>query len=77
MRVMKDVFLQRTVAYNLPQLFELLTDELELYYNGRLISVALGQATYVQRSKYRPLDSKLQRSDICQVIFCFFSVMYP
>ena len=72
MRVIKDVLLKRTVAYNLPQLFDLLTSNLEFHYNARIISVALGQPTAVQRSRFLP---DVKTCDIRQVIFIVFFVV--
>ncbi|KAJ4931751.1 hypothetical protein JOQ06_010191 [Pogonophryne albipinna] len=53
MRVLKDKILQRTKAFNLPQLFDLLTSRLETYYETRIVDVALGHgniaASHIQQ----------------------------
>lgn len=75
MRIMKDVLLERTAAFNLPQLFDLLSSGMESYYITRLTSVALGQPTRVQRSRFLPAYKKVNSCDIRQVIFPFSSAM--
>ncbi|KAK5897536.1 hypothetical protein CesoFtcFv8_010591 [Champsocephalus esox] len=50
MRVLKDNILQRTKAFNLPQLFDLLTSRLETYYEARIVGVALGRWEAFQRA---------------------------
>ncbi|KAK1876115.1 1-phosphatidylinositol 45-bisphosphate phosphodiesterase gamma plc-3, partial [Dissostichus eleginoides] len=45
MRVLKDKILQRTKAFNLPQLFDLLTSRLETYYEARIVDVC-GEGIY-------------------------------
>ena len=66
-RVLKDKLLQCTMAYNLPQLFHLLTSRLDVYYKARLTNVALGRWDAVQKSRFLPRESKIQSSDIKQV----------
>lgn len=68
MRVLKDRILQRTKAFNPPQLFDLLTLRLEVYYETRIIDVALGHWTSSQRSRFLPVDGNIPASEIQQVI---------
>lgn len=65
MRVLKDKILQRTKAFNLPQLFDLLTSRLEAYYDARLTDVALGRSEVFRR--FLPQESNIEPSDIRQV----------
>ncbi|KAK1894769.1 Transposase [Dissostichus eleginoides] len=60
MRVLKDKILQRTKAFNLPQLFDLLTSRLETYYEARIVDVALGRWESFQRAKFLPKMATLQ-----------------
>ncbi|XP_034057783.1 uncharacterized protein LOC117536831 [Gymnodraco acuticeps] len=67
MRVLKDKILQRTKAFNLPQLFDLLTSRLETYYEARIVDVALGRWESFQRAKFLPQDGNIAASHIQQI----------
>ncbi|KAI4822402.1 hypothetical protein KUCAC02_007953, partial [Chaenocephalus aceratus] len=67
MRVLKDNILQRTKAFNLPQLFDLLTSRLETYYEGCIVDVALGRWESFQRAKFLPQDGNIAASRIQQI----------
>ncbi|KAJ8337870.1 hypothetical protein SKAU_G00368360, partial [Synaphobranchus kaupii] len=67
MRVLKDKILQRTKAFNLPQLFHLFTSRLESYYEARVTDVALGRWEAFQQSRFLATESNIEPSDICQV----------
>ncbi|KAK5925589.1 hypothetical protein CgunFtcFv8_018101 [Champsocephalus gunnari] len=67
MRVLKDNILQRTKAFNLPQLFDLLTSRLETYYEARIVDVALGRWEAFQRAKFLPQDGNIAASRIQQI----------
>ncbi|XP_033986970.1 uncharacterized protein LOC117482854 [Trematomus bernacchii] len=68
MRVLKDKILQRTKAFNLPQLFDLLTSRLETYYEARIVDVALGRWESFQRAKFLPQDGNIAALHIQQVM---------
>ena len=68
MRVLKDRILQRTKAFNPPQLFDLLTSRLEVYYKARIVDFALGRPTSYQRSRFLATESNIPASQIQQVI---------
>ncbi|XP_033984107.1 uncharacterized protein LOC117480767 [Trematomus bernacchii] len=67
MRVLKDKILQRTKAFNLPQLFDLLTSRLETYYEARIVDVALGRWESFQRAKFLPQDGNIAALHIQQI----------
>ncbi|KAI4830303.1 hypothetical protein KUCAC02_001943, partial [Chaenocephalus aceratus] len=67
MRVLKDNILQRTKAFNLPQLFDLLTSRLETYYEARIVDVALGRWESFQRAQFLPQDGNIAASRIQQI----------
>ncbi|XP_067287705.1 uncharacterized protein [Pseudorasbora parva] len=67
MRVLKDKILQRTKAFNLPQLFNIFITRLEMYYEARVTDVALGHWEAFQRSRFLATESNIKASDICQV----------
>ena len=50
MRVLKDKIMQRTKAFNPPQLFHILVSRLEPYYMDRITDVALGRREAFRRS---------------------------
>ncbi|KAI4822881.1 hypothetical protein KUCAC02_008406 [Chaenocephalus aceratus] len=66
MRVLKDNILQRTKAFNLPQLFDLLTSRMETYYEARIVDVAL-DAGSIPASKIPPQDGNIAASRIQQI----------
>ena len=75
MRVLKDKILLRTMAFNLPVLFDLLTVKLPLHYSKRLALVGVGRwQETIHRSRFRPLESSLKSSDIHQVNFFVLNV---
>ncbi|KAI4810224.1 hypothetical protein KUCAC02_019065 [Chaenocephalus aceratus] len=63
----QDKILQRTKAFNLPQLFDLLTSRLETYYEARIVDVALGRWESFQRAKFLPQDGNIAASRIQQI----------
>ncbi|KAM4585316.1 uncharacterized protein PAE49_004598 isoform 3-T4 [Odontesthes bonariensis] len=65
--LLKDKILQRTKAFNPPQLFDLLTSRLETYYETRIVDVALGRWESFQRSKFLPQDGNIAASQIQQI----------
>ncbi|KAK5887565.1 hypothetical protein CesoFtcFv8_016160 [Champsocephalus esox] len=67
MCVLKDKILQRTKAFNLPQLFDLLTSRLETYYESRIVDVALGLWESFQQAKFLPQDGNIAASHIQQI----------
>ncbi|XP_016104408.1 uncharacterized protein [Sinocyclocheilus grahami] len=67
MRVLKDKILQRTKAFNLPQLFNLFITRLEMYYKARVTDVALGHWEAFHRSRLLATQSNIKASDISQV----------
>ncbi|XP_067264285.1 uncharacterized protein [Chanodichthys erythropterus] len=67
MRVLKDKILQRTKAFNLPQLFNLFVTRLEMYYEARVTDVALGHWEAFHRSRFLATESNIKTSDISQV----------
>ncbi|KAJ8273945.1 hypothetical protein GJAV_G00107270 [Gymnothorax javanicus] len=67
MRVLKDRILQRTKAFNPPQLLDLLTSRLEVYYETRIVDIALGRWTSCQRSRFLPIDTNIPASQIQQL----------
>ncbi|XP_065107484.1 uncharacterized protein [Paramisgurnus dabryanus] len=67
MRVLKDKILQRTKAFNLPQLFNLFTTRLEMYYEARVTDIALGHWEAFHRSRFLATESNIKPSDISQV----------
>ena len=68
MRVLEDKILQRTKAFNPPQLFDILTSRLESYYETRIVGVALGRWESFQRSRFLPQDGNIAASQIQQVM---------
>ncbi len=71
MRVLKDKILQRTKAFNLPQLFNLFITRLEMYYEARVTGVALGHWEAFHRSRFLATESNIKASDISQVKYNF------
>lgn len=71
MRVLKDEILQRTKAFNLPQLFNLFITRLEMYYEARVTDVALGHWETFHRSRFLATESNIKASDISQVKYNF------
>lgn len=71
MRVLKDKILQRTKAFNLPQLFNLFVTRLEMYYEARVTDVALGHWEAFHRSRFLATESNIKTSDISQVKYDF------
>ncbi|XP_050960534.1 uncharacterized protein LOC127161828 [Labeo rohita] len=67
MRVLKDKILQRTKAFNLPQLFNLFITRLEMYYEARVTDIALGHWEAFHRSRFLATESNIKASDISQV----------
>nr|XP_055049687.1 uncharacterized protein LOC129435395 isoform X2 [Misgurnus anguillicaudatus] len=68
MRVLKDKILQRTKAFNLPQLFNLFTTRLEMYYEARVTDIALGHWEAFHRSRFLATESNIKPSDISQIL---------
>lgn len=72
MGVLKDKILQRTKAFNLPQLFNLFVTRLEMYYEARVTDVvALGHWEAFHRSRFLATESNIKTSDISQVKYDF------
>ena len=67
MRVLKDKILQRTKAFNPSQLFDLLTERLDTYYEARITDVVFGRWG-AQRTRFLALETKIQARNIKQVI---------
>ncbi|XP_073727890.1 uncharacterized protein [Misgurnus anguillicaudatus] len=76
MRVLKDKILQRTKAFNLPQLFNLFTTRLEMYYEARVTDIALGHWEAFHRSRFLATESNIKPSDISQMMLSDYLQIY-
>ena len=64
MRVLKDKILERTKAYNIPQLVDFVSNRLEDYYQRRVLDVANGRLGNVVSSRFMADSSKIMKDDI-------------
>ena len=71
MRVLKDKVLERTKAFNIPQLVDFLTNHLHDHYQQRLVDVANGRLEYVTTSRYMLVNKNIPKDDIKQVSIIF------
>lgn len=67
MRVLKDKILQRTKAFNIPQLIDFVSNHLQDHYQQKLVDVANGRLDNVISSRYMLIDKDITKSDIKQV----------
>lgn len=67
MRVLKDRILQRTKAFNLPQLFNLFITPLDMFYEARVTDVALGCWEAFHLSRFLATESNIKASNVSQV----------
>ena len=64
-RILKDIVFQRIRAYNLVQVFEFITVTFEMYYEGRLLSVAYNRMDRYISIRHKGLGaSKVNDKDI-------------
>ena len=66
-RVLKDRILERTKAFNVPQLAEFASAHLQVYYERRILDVANGRFDNVLTSKYMPNEGNVRKEDVSQV----------
>ena len=58
-RILKEIVFGRIKAYNLVQMFQFVTDAMELYYKRRLLSVAHNRFDHYIAVKYRGLNASI------------------
>ena len=74
-RVLKDQILQRTKAFNIPQLADFLSTRMDDYYQRRLVDVANGRLDNVLTSRSMVNEKNISKSDIKQVCMILLESM--
>lgn len=65
--MLKDIPLERTKAFNLPQLCDFITTNFEFYYKQRILDILLKRATKTVISRYLPDEKDVTAEDIVQL----------
>lgn len=82
-RIVKEIVFGRVKAYNLVQMFQFVTDAMEVYYKRRLLSVAHNRFDHYIASKYKGLKAtmipanKIIKLDDSEVLFAVTSKSDP
>lgn len=58
-RILKDIVFGRVKAYNIVQMFQFVTDAMELYYKRRLLSVAHNRFDHYIAVKHRGMNASV------------------
>lgn len=66
-RLLKDIPLERTKAFNLPQLCDFITTNFESYYKQRILDVLLNRVSKTVLSRYLPEVKDVPDEDVIQL----------
>ena len=79
-RVLKDRILERTKAFNIPQLADFVSNRLQSYYGRRILDIANGRIDNVLTSRSMLKNRNIPKSDIEKVLKCYIKTskhVYP